>query len=94
MSINHRLIINDIRVHFARAEIDDGLVSWTLLNFRLFLGWCGPSLVPVAYAWRNNGHGLGWKVGFVVFGRKTAKFKRVDVLEKICCLRVQFSHHG
>ena len=34
------------------------------------------------------------EVGFVVFGRKTEKFKRVDVFEKICCLRVQFSQHG
>ncbi len=50
MSINHRLIINDIRVHFARAQLGVGLESWSFLNFRLFLGWCGPSLVAAAYA--------------------------------------------
>ena len=61
MSIKHRIIINDIRVHFARAEIDEGLESWSFLNFQLLLGWCGPSLVAVAYAWRNNGNGLRWR---------------------------------
>ena len=34
------------------------------------------------------------EVGFVVFCRKTEKFKRVDVFEKICCLGVQVSQHG